>query len=117
MNGFAFKYSKQIGSITLISYLLICILSVFHFHHFELKTSPVLNDNQRTDFTSQISLTESGCIILQNLNSLHSFTFTNTTSRVILNSVCSSCSFESCNQSINNPQLSLVSLRAPPAFS
>lgn len=117
MNDLTHKYSRQIGSSILASYLLIFILSVFHFHHFELITSPVFADANQNNTASQISVNESGCIVLQNFNSLHSLTIPKNVSAFIFIPICSPCALRSGISDIINPHLSQLKLRAPPTFS
>jgi hypothetical protein len=117
MNNLTKYYSIQIACTTLISYLLIFILTVFHFHHIELGNGSAYKECKQDELLSQVSLGETGCIVLQNFNSLHSLTISNTASIILYSPVYSGCLCGWSQADIQYPHLSQVNLRAPPLFS
>lgn len=73
MKYYTSKYSKKIVKTLLSAYLLVCVLSIFHFHNFSILQSPAIdNVPSETSHVKYLANTEFKCLIHQNLNSLQS---------------------------------------------
>jgi len=73
------KYRKLISLLVLTSYLLISILTLFHYHPYEFNQLEVVKKQNSFDSNSQLaSGYGSACIVYQNFNSLHSIHFSHT---------------------------------------
>ena len=110
------KYHSTIGGLTLLSYLIIFLINIFHFHNLELDTNHIFDLANDTNLQGQSIKSEFQCIIHQNFNSLHLFTLHKPTA----NKLYLACQFvtELCSdqKQLNNLFYSSNQLRAPPSF-
>lgn len=117
MKNFDKIYNSIVSKVTLLCYLLIFILNIFHFHKIDFKffsTTQIVEDSK-----SQIvsSVDENKCIVNQNFNSLHSFT--QLTASYIVSDLQKqlNLTFVIENSYINKFIYLQNHLRAPPLFS
>ena len=111
------KYQSNISRITLLGYLLIFVLNIFHFHKIDLKLE--FNYFLSSESTSRTYDTsrDTQCRIHQNFNSLHSFVFSNLSGFISNRQNEIKITFGSENSFVN-PLFNLKNhLRAPPFFS
>lgn len=65
------KYRCTVGRLILFSYLIIFTLNIFHFHNYNLNSISAIDIENDSPKQLQTSISEFGCIIHQNFNSLH----------------------------------------------
>jgi hypothetical protein len=114
MKNISIKYRRIQGCIALLSYLLIFILNVIHFHYIDLNSSTAINAGDISKQHSNNPESKYCCIVYQNFCSL------NTT---IFPGLISFSSFDNCRQRFpveskfnyfNNFNLITNHFRAPP---
>lgn len=109
-----YSYKRILGSITLLSYITIFTLNVFHYHNLDFNNSSSIDFKQAPEFLSKNSFSESGCIVLQNFYSLHNLIFSNSISTLPTDNGNQRLLMGINYNDFNNFHLLTNHLRAPP---
>ena len=108
------KYRRILGSITLLSYLLIFILNVIHFHYIDLNPFAAINAGDISKQHSNNSESKYCCIVYQNFCSLNTTIFPGSISFSFFDNCRQRFPVESKFIYFNNYNLITNHLRAPP---
>ncbi len=70
------KYTRKIGTLVLLGYLLVSVLTLFHHHNYCFNISNALNESNTANLDLRyLDLSGFECLVHQNFNSLHSISF------------------------------------------
>jgi len=118
MKLFSEKYRNKFAALMLLSYLFLVGLSVFHYHHVDIRNGnfELSSDNNSgsSPFDKLVDLTHS-CVIQQFANSVLNFSFTSVFNCVKLNGV-ENISFSLKQNYTYDPHFNSNPLRAPPSI-
>ena len=117
VKNYVIKYRSSAASITLLCYLFILSINIFHFHNLEINTKHIFDLTNDSNPQGQTINSEFHCIIHQNFNSLHAFTLQKPTPNKICLLSQIITVFCSDQVALNNLIFSSNKLRAPPSFS
>ena len=117
VKNYVIKYRSSAASITLLCYLFIFSINIFHFHNLEINSSHIFDLANNSNPQGQSIISEFQCIIHQNFNSLHSFTLHKPAPNkfyLVTQVITDFCPDQ---EPLNNLIFSSNQLRAPPSFS
>ena len=111
------KYRSNISRITLLGYLLVFVLNIFHVHKIDFKSYSNSQFVSGSELQSFFYSSENRCIVHQNFNSLHWFVISNSANFVSNQKKEFNLIFRYDDFTINCSIQSENHLRAPPLFS